>query len=74
MSSVLTRYPGRAIAVSFGLLLFTLTSLTPLWAQAPAPKEWGHHLALAFTATSRLSPPREQTQRGASYVKRNFEA
>ena len=35
MSSVLTRHPGRAIAVSFGLLLFTLTSLTPLLAQAP---------------------------------------
>jgi hypothetical protein len=35
MSSVLTRYPGRIMAMSLGLLLFTLTSLTPLLAQAP---------------------------------------
>jgi hypothetical protein len=35
MSSVLTRYPGRIMAMSLGLRLFTLTSLTPLLAQAP---------------------------------------
>jgi hypothetical protein len=38
------------------------------------PLEWGHPLPLAFTATSRFSPPREQAQRGASYVEHNSEA
>src|SRR2546430_5143576 len=33
MSNLLTGYPSRVITVSFGLLLFTLTSLTPLLAQ-----------------------------------------
>jgi hypothetical protein len=35
MSNLLTGYPGRTLAVSAGLLLFALASLTPLLAQAP---------------------------------------
>jgi len=75
MSSVLSRYPGRAIAVSFGLMLFTLTSLRPLLAQAPpGPQAMGSPFSLGVHHDITLVPTEEQAQRGASYVKRNFEA
>jgi hypothetical protein len=57
MSSVLTRYPGRAIAVSFGLMLFTLTSLRPLLAQAPpGPQGMGSPFSLGVHRDITLVP------------------
>src|SRR5580765_2499288 len=49
MSSLLTRDSCRMIATCLGLLLFTLTSLTPLLAQAPPSGDAYTNTALPTT-------------------------